>query len=145
MPKNKKQINEFALTTILGSILLFGWITGFFSNLADKIDAYSNNRSVEINNALKKIVKKLGSNKSFINKIDNYVKKSGVGPGMITMLMNTSEAKNALKEYENDDKINMEELKTELSKVLTKAMYDEAKDRGMIDKIEKKVKNTNWA
>ncbi len=145
MPKNKKQINEFALTTILGSILLFGWITGFFSNLADKIDAYSNNRSVEINNALKKIFKKLGSNKSFINKIDNYVKKSGVGPGMITMLMNTSEAKNALKEYENDDKINMEELKTELSKVLTKAMYDEAKDRGMIDKIEKKVKNTNWA
>ena len=47
-------------------------------------------------------------------------------------------------QYEKNEDINFEELKTELSKVLSKAMYEEAQSRGMIDKMEKKIKQTNW-
>jgi len=146
MKKNKKEsLNEFSLVAILGTIALFGWISGLFSKLADEVDAYSNNRNVKVNNALKKIVKSLSSNRTFIAKIDDYVKKFGVGESMITAIMNTPQVKNQLSAYEGDEGINMTELTTELTNVLTKAMYDEAKSRGMIDKFEKKIKSTDWS
>lgn len=146
MKKNKKEpLNEFSLVAILGTIALFGWISGLFSKLADEIDAYSNNRNVKINNALKKIVKNLSNNKTFITKIDEYVKKFGVGESMITAIMNTAQVKNQLIAYEADESINITELTTELTSVLTKAMYDEAKSRGMVDKFEKKIKSTDWS
>lgn len=144
MKKNKKQLNEFSLLAILGAIAFFGWISGFFSKLADNIDAYYHGRNVEVQRALKKIVKSLSKNKSFLDKIDDLVERYGVGPGMINSIMNTSEVKSLLNSYKNKSDINYEELNTELTKVLTKAMYDEAENRGMVDKIEKKIKNTNW-
>lgn len=144
MKKNKKQLNEFSLIAILGAIAFFGWISGFFSKLADNVDAYYHGRSVEVQRALKKIIKSLSKNKSFLDKIDNFVERYGVGPGMINSIMNTTDVKNLLNSYKNKSDINYDELNAELSKVLTKAMYDEAESRGMLDKIEKKIKNTNW-
>jgi hypothetical protein len=144
MKKNKKQLNEFSLIAILGAIAFFGWISGFFSKLADNVDAYYHGRSVEVQRALKKIIKSLSKNKSFLSKIDNFVERYGIGPGMINSIMNTTDVKNLLNSYKNKSDINYDELNNELTKVLTKAMYDEADSRGMIDKIEKKIKNTNW-
>ncbi len=146
MKENKKQnLNEFSLIAILGTIALFGWISGFFSALADRIDAYSNNRSVEVNNALKKIINNLSKNKSFLAKIDDFVKKYGVGNSMITAIINTNDVQKQLNSFKGNDNINFEELSNELVVVLTKAMNDEAQSRGMIDKIDKKIKNTDWS
>ena len=145
MKKKKKQLNEFSLLAILGAIAFFGWISGFFAKLADNVDAYYQGRSVEVQRALKKIIKSLSKNKSFLDKIDSFVEKYGVGQGMITAIMNTSDVKNQLNVYKGDSTISFEELNTELTKVLSKAMYEEAENRGMIDKIEKKIKSTNWS
>lgn len=142
---NKQPLNEFSLTAILGSLFLFAWVSGFFSTLANKIDAYYNGRDVKINNALKKIVAKLGKSKSFIQKIDNFVQKHGIGESMVIAIMNTSDVKNALNAYEGNKEINFEELTTELSIVLSKAMYDEIESRNIVNKLDKKIKNTNWA
>jgi len=64
---------------------------------------------------------------------------------MIAAIMNTNDVKNQLAAYKSDSTISFEELNTELTKVLTKAMYEEAESRGIVDKIEKKIKNTNWS
>ena len=55
--ENKQQLNEFSLIAILGGIALFAWFSMLFGKLADNIDAYYNGRSVEIQRALKKILK----------------------------------------------------------------------------------------
>lgn len=144
MANNKKQLNEFSLIAILGTIALFGWISGFFNKLADEVDAYSNNRSVELNNALKKIVNSLGNNNSFLAKIDDFVEKYGIGNQMITAIMNTKEVKSEVEKYKNDKEFNLDTLTSELTTVLSKAMYDEARNRGIVAKMDKKIKNTNW-
>jgi hypothetical protein len=143
--KQKKQLNEFALTTILGSILILAWVTGLFNRIADRIDAYTHGRDVETNNAIKAITKKLSKSKSFIKSIDDLVQKYGINSNMINALLNTSEVKSALNQYKNNKDINFENLKTEFTKVISNAIYEEAEDRGLVDSIERKVKNTNWA
>lgn len=142
--ENKKQLNEFALITILGGIALFAWFSMLFDKIADNIDAYYNGRSVEIQRALKKIIKSVYKNPTFISRIDNDVDKVGVGGALISAIMSYPELKSELNSYKNDKDINFEELKKELAAVLTKAMYEEAQERGMVSKIEKQIKNTKW-
>lgn len=141
---NKKELNEFSLITVLGGIALFAWFTMFFDKLADRVDAYYHGRSVEVQRALKKIIKNLSKQKSFLARIDDDVEKYGIGSGLISAIMKYPETKNELNQYKNDKEVNYNELITELTKILTESLYEEAEERGMIDKIEKQVKNTKW-
>lgn len=144
MKTNKKQLNEFSLVAILGGILILAWVTGLFSKLADNIDAYYNGRSVEVQRALKKILKNFSNTNSFLKKIDKYVEKNGVGTHLIDYIMELPETKTQLTSYENNTDINYDELIRELRKVLTKAMNEEAKERGVATTIKNKVDNINW-
>jgi len=144
MKTNKKQLNEFSLVAILGGILILAWVTGLFSKLADNIDAYYNGRSVEVQRALKKILKNFSNTNSFLKKIDKYVEKNGVGTHLIDYIMELPETKAQLTSYENNTDINYDELIRELRKVLTKAMNEEAKERGVTTTIKNKVDNINW-
>jgi len=141
---NKQQLNEFSLITILGGIALFAWFTMLFGKIADNVDAYYNGRSVEIQRALKKILKAVYKNPTFLSRIDNDVDKMGIGGGLVSAIMGYPELKSELNSYKNDKDINFEELKKELTAVLTKAMYEEAQERGLVNKIEKQIKNTKW-
>lgn len=142
--ENKQQLNEFSLIAILGGIALFAWFSMLFGKLADNIDAYYNGRSVEIQRALKKILKSIYKNPTFLSRIDNDVDKMGIGGGLVSAIMAYPELKSELNSYKNDKDINFEELKKELTAVLTKAMYEEAQERGLVNKIEKQIKNTKW-
>jgi hypothetical protein len=142
--ENKQQLNEFSLIAILGGIALFAWFSMLFGKLADNIDAYYNGRSVEIQRALKKILKSIYKNPTFLSRIDNDVDKMGIGGGLVSAIMSYPELKSELNSYKNDKDINFEELKKELTAVLTKAMYEEAQERGLVNKIEKQIKNTKW-
>ena len=142
--ENKQQLNEFSLIAILGGIALFAWFSMLFGKLADNIDAYYNGRSVEIQRALKKILKSVYKNPTFLSRIDNDVDKMGIGGGLVSAIMSYPELKSELNSYKNDKDINFEELKKELTAVLTKAMYEEAQERGLVNKIEKQIKNTKW-
>ena len=142
--ENKQQLNEFSLIAILGGIALFAWFSMLFGKLADNIDAYYNGRSVEIQRALKKILKSIYKNPTFLSRIDNDVDKMGIGGGLVSAIMAYPELKSELNSYKNDKDINFEELKKELTEVLTKAMYEEAQERGLVNKIEKQIKNTKW-
>jgi hypothetical protein len=142
--ENKQQLNEFSLITILGGIALFAWFSMLFDKLADNVDAYYHGRSVEIQRALKKILKAVYKNTTFLTRIDNDVDKMGIGGGLISAIMSYPELKAELNSYKNDKNINFEELKKELTAVLTKAMYEEAQERGLVSKIEKQIKNTKW-
>jgi hypothetical protein len=115
-----------------------------FGKLADNIDAYYNGRSVEIQRALKKILKSIYKNPTFLSRIDNDVDKMGIGGGLVSAIMSYPELKSELNSYKNDKDVNFEELKKELTAVLTKAMYEEAQERGLVNKIEKQIKNTKW-
>ncbi len=143
--ENKQQLNEFSLITILGGIALFAWFSMLFGKLADNIDAYYNGRSVEIQRALKKILKSIYKNTTFLSRIDNDVDKMGIGGGLVSVIMSYPELKSELNSYKNDKDVNFEELKKELTAVLTKAMYEEAQERGLVNKIEKQIKNTKWS
>jgi SPX domain protein involved in polyphosphate accumulation len=68
----------------------------------------------------------------------------GIGGGLVSAIMSYPELKSELNSYKNDKDINFEELKKELTAVLTKAMYEEAQERGLVNKIEKQIKNTKW-
>ncbi len=142
--ENKQQLNEFSLITILGGIALFAWFSMLFNKLADNVDAYYHGRSVEIQRALKKILKSVYKNPTFLSRIDNDVDKMGIGGGLVSAIMSYPELKSELNSYKNDKDINFEELKKELTAVLTKAMYEEAQERGLVSKIEKQIKNTKW-
>jgi hypothetical protein len=142
--ENKQQLKEFSLIAILGGIALFAWFSMLFGKLADNIDAYYNGRSVEIQRALKKILKSIYKNPTFLSRIDNDVDKMGIGGGLVSAIMSYPELKSELNSYKNDKDINFEELKKELTAVLTKAMYEEAQERGLVNKIEKQIKNTKW-
>jgi hypothetical protein len=142
--ENKQQLNEFSLVAILGGIALFAWFSMLFGKLADNVDAYYNGRSVEIQRALKKILKSVYKNPTFLSRIDNDVDKMGIGGGLVSAIMSYPELKSELNSYKNDKDINFEELKKELAAVLTKAMYEEAQERGLVNKIEKQIKNTKW-
>jgi hypothetical protein len=142
--ENKQQLNEFSLVAILGGIALFAWFSMLFGKLADNVDAYYNGRSVEIQRALKKILKSVYKNPTFLSRIDNDVDKMGIGGGLVSAIMSYPELKSELNSYKNDKDINFEELKKELTAVLTKAMYEEAQERGLVNKIEKQIKNTKW-
>ena len=142
--ENKQQLNEFSLIAILGGSALFAWFSMLFGKLADNIDAYYNGRSVEIQRALKKILKSIYKNPTFLSRIDNDVDKMGIGGGLVSAIMAYPELKSELNSYKNDKDINFEELKKELTAVLTKAMYEEAQERGLVNKIEKQIKNTKW-
>jgi hypothetical protein len=142
--ENKQQLNEFSLIAILGGIALFAWFSMLFGKLADNIDAYYNGRSVEIQRALKKILKSIYKNPTFLSRIDNDVDKMGIGGGLVSAIMSYPELKSELNSYKNDKDVNFEELKKELTAVLTKAMYEEAQERGLVNKIEKQIKNTKW-
>jgi hypothetical protein len=142
--ENKQQLNEFSLIAILGGIALFAWFSMLFGKLADNIDAYYNGRSVEIQRALKKILKSIYKNPTFLSRIDNDVDKMGIGGGLVSAIMSYPELKSELNSYKNDKDINFEELKKELTADLTKAMYEEAQERGLVNKIEKQIKNTKW-
>jgi hypothetical protein len=144
MKKNKKQLNEFSLTAILAGVLIFAWVTGFFNRLADNVDALYHGRSVQVQRALKKILKNLSNNNNFLKKIDNYVEKNGVGSHMINHLMELSDVKSQLSFYEKDSNIDYDELIRELKNVLTNAMYEEAKERGITTTIKNKVDSINW-
>ena len=141
---NKQQLNEFSLITILGGIALFAFFSMLFGKIADNVDAYYNGRSVEIQRALKKILKSLYKNNTFLARIDDDAATMGVGGGLISAIMGYPELKSELNSYKNDKDINFEELKKELTTVLTKGIYEEAQDRGLIVKIEKQIKNTKW-
>jgi hypothetical protein len=112
MKTNKKQLNEFSLVAILGGILILAWVTGLFSKLADNIDAYYNGRSVEVQRALKKILKNFSNTNSFLKKIDKYVEKNGVGTHLIDYIMELPETKAQLTSYENNTDINKRSLFT---------------------------------
>ena len=142
---NKQQLNEFSLITILGGIALFAFFSMLFGRLADNVDAYYNGRSVEIQRALKKILKSLYKNNTFLARIDDDAERMGVGGGLISAIMGYPELKSELNSYKNDKTINFEELKNELSKVLTKGIFEEAQDRGLIVNFEKQIKNTKWS
>ena len=137
----KEPLNELGLLAILGTIAFFGFITMFFSKLADNVDAYYHGRSVEVQRALKKILKSLYKNNTFLARIDDDAERMGVGGGLISAIMSYPELKSELNSYKNDKDINFEELKKELTNVLTKGIYEEAEDRGMITKIEKQIKS----
>ena len=141
---NKQQLNEFSLITILGGIALFAFFSMLFGKIADNVDAYYNGRSVEIQRALKKILKSLYKNNTFLARIDDDAATMGVGGGLISAIMGYPELRSELNSYKNDKDINFEELKKELTTVLTKGIYEEAQDRGLIVKIEKQIKNTKW-
>jgi hypothetical protein len=141
---NKQQLNEFSLITILGGIALFAFFSLLFGKIADNVDAYYNGRSVEIQRALKKILKSLYKNNTFLARIDDDAATMGVGGGLISAIMGYPELKSELNSYKNDKDINFEELKKELTNVLTKGIYEEAEDRGLLVKIEKQIKNTKW-
>jgi hypothetical protein len=141
---NKQQLNEFSLITILGGIALFAFFSLLFGKIADNVDAYYNGRSVEIQRALKKILKSLYKNNTFLARIDDDAATMGVGGGLISAIMGYPELKSELNYYKNDKDINFEELKKELTNVLTKGIYEEAEDRGLLVKIEKQIKNTKW-
>ena len=143
--ENKQQLNEFSLIAILGGIALFAWFSMLFGKLADNIDAYYNGRSVEIQRALKKILKSVYKNTTFLSRIDNDVDKMGIGGGLVSAIMSYPELKSELNSYKNDKDINFEELKKELTAVLTKAMHEEAQERGLVNKIEKQIKNIKWS
>jgi len=142
--ENKQQLNEFSLVAILGGIALFAWFSMLFGKLADNVVAYYNGRCVEIQRALKKILKSVYKNPTFLSRIDNDVDKMGIGGGLVSAIMSYPELKSELNSYKNDKDINFEELKKELTAVLTKAMYEEAQERGLVNKIEKQIKNTKW-
>ena len=141
---NKQQLNEFSLITILGGIALFAFFSMLFGRLADNVDAYYNGRSVEIQRALKKILKALYKNNTFLARIDDDAERMGVGGGLISAIMGYPELKSELNSYKNDKDINFEELKKELTNVLTKGIYEEAQDRGLLVNFEKQIKNTKW-
>ena len=141
---NKSQLNEFSLITILGGIALFAFFSMLFGRIADNVDAYYNGRSVEIQRALKKILKSLYKNNTFLARIDDDAERMGVGGGLISAIMGYPELKSELNSYKNDKNINFEELKNELSKVLTKGIFEEAQDRGLLVNFEKQIKNTKW-
>jgi hypothetical protein len=142
---NKQKLNEFSLVAILGGIALFAFFSMLFGRLADNVDAYYNGRSVEIQRALKKILKSLYKNNTFLARIDDDAERMGVGGGLISAIMGYPELKSELNSYKNDKNINFEELKNELSKVLTKGIFEEAQDRGLIVNFEKQIKNTKWS
>ncbi|NBU81281.1 MAG: hypothetical protein EBS55_06505 [Flavobacteriaceae bacterium] len=142
---NKQKLNEFSLVTILGGIALFAFFSMLFGRLADNVDAYYHGRSVEIQRALKKILKSLYKNNTFLARIDDDAERMGVGGGLISAIMGYPELKSELNSYKNDKTINFEELKNELSKVLTKGIFEEAQDRGLIVNFEKQIKNTKWS
>jgi hypothetical protein len=142
---NKQQLNEFSLITILGGIALFAFFSMLFGRLADNVDAYYHGRSVEIQRALKKILKSLYKNNTFLARIDDDAERMGVGGGLISAIMGYPELKSELNSYKNDKDINFEELKKELTNVLTKGIYEEAQDRGLLVNFEKQIKNTKWS
>ena len=140
----KENLNELGLLTILGSIALFGFLTMFFNKLADNIDAYYHGRSVEVQRALKDIYKSLYSNRGFISRMNDIVSTTGIGPAWITAFINDSYTQRLLKEYKDNPDINYEELELELARTATKAMSDEATERGITSDMSKKMQAIKW-
>ena len=143
--ETKEKINESSLVVILGGIALFAFFQMFFSNLADKVDAYYSGHSVPINKALKQILKGLKNSKSLIGKIDDYVQEKGPGDALVYALMGWPEIKSELNKFKSDKEINLEELNIELTKLLQKAFQDEAEEQGLTYKFKKKIRNQKWS
>jgi hypothetical protein len=140
----KEPLNELGLLAILGTIAFFGFITMFFSKLADNVDAYYHGRSVGVQRALKAIYKSLYSNRGFISRMNDIVSTTGIGPGWITAFINDSYTQRLLKQYKDDPDINYEELELELARTATKAMNDEATERGITSDMSKKMQAMKW-
>ena len=140
----KENLNELGLLTILGGIALFGFLTMFFNKLADNVDAYYHGRSVEVQRALKDIYKSLYTNMGFISRMNDVVSTTGIGPAWITAFINDSATKRVLSKYKNDKNINYQELELELAKTATKAMNDEATERGITSDMSKKIQAMKW-
>lgn len=141
---NKENLNEFGLLTILGGIALFGFLTMFFRKLADNVDAYYHGRSVEVQRALKDIFKSLYSNVGFISRMNDIVSTTGIGPAWITAFVNDSATQKILNKYKKDANINYQELELELAKTATKAMNDEATERGITSDMSKQIQAVKW-
>ncbi len=140
----KEPLNELGLLAILGTIAFFGFITMFFSKLADNVDAYYHGRSVEVQRALKDIYKKLYGNRGFISRMNDIVSTTGIGPGWITAFINDAYTQRILKQYKDNPDINYEELELELARTATKAMNDEATSRGITSDMSKKMQAMKW-
>jgi hypothetical protein len=83
----KEPLNELGLLAILGTIAFFGFITMFFSKLADNVDAYYHGRDPKLQKALQKITNNLAKSDSFIDRINKKVPQTGIGSKLVSAVM----------------------------------------------------------
>ena len=115
------------------------WFFKWFGQLLINYQSYLDGRDYNITKALKKIIKNLQSNPSFIAKVDDASEK-GMGDSLLNMMMNTSEIRKELEAYKNDKEINFAELQKELRNILERAMYDTAAERATTKELENDLK-----
>jgi len=138
MENQKQNINELSLMSILRPLGIY-WFFKWFGQLLINYQSYIDGRDYEITKALKKIIKNLQSNTTFIAKIDDASER-GIGANLIDKIMEMSELRRELAAYKNDTRLNQEELEKELKNVLEKAMYDTAAQKAATKELENDLK-----
>ena len=144
MANKKQQLNELGLVAILGTMALWYVMKNVFAAIANRIDAFYHGRNPKLQKALQSIANNLAKSESLVDKINKKVVQSGIGPHVIAALMTFPEVEKEIDKYKDDKDINIEELKTELAKVYTKGMEDEADERGITADMDKKLQGIKW-
>jgi hypothetical protein len=139
MKKQNQNINELSLMSILRPLGIY-WFFKIFGQLLINYQSYIDGRDYEITKALKKIIKNLQSDSTFIAKVDDACRIFGITPRLFDAIMVMSEIRRELASYKNDEKINQEELEKELKNILEKGMYSTVAQRAATKELENDLK-----
>jgi hypothetical protein len=138
MAKNKKQLNEFSLLTLLSPLAIY-WFAKMFGRLLKDFQSWMDGRDVNITNALRKIISNLADDKSFLAKAYDIGEKYGITDAAIAKLQTTSEVNRELNRYKNDKNINFDELKNELRVVMARGIQNQSVQNGATTDLKRSL------
>lgn len=121
---------------IIGKIIFY-----YFVQLVDKGIKYISSNDNKLKVVVKKILKELSDNKSFIEDVTNMINKSrGIDQGTAGKILKMGYTQDLIKKYTSNGDIDKTELETELKNIFFKSWEDSNVLSTITDKIKNDIK-----